>query len=173
MKTFTPTPEQIRLAEAVFTAMAYESLVRPIVEAYETAILAKHQFKVSRIWVEKGVRDRVILNRKDSFLLSFEDTQVFRAECFAARDAANLKVDHPEHCPLLVAENLRIQAENALLSALATSPGLESFANANWTMELRAKAIDITLRLLAPFVGNAKQILGRVQKTATLSITIK
>ena len=77
MKTYTLRPAPIRLAAALFTAMAHESLVRPIVEDYETAILAKHQFKIAQKWVEQGGPNRVILNRKDAFLLSSEDAGVY------------------------------------------------------------------------------------------------
>lgn len=160
-KQFKPTEEQIRLAEAVFTAMAFELTVRPIVEAYETAILAKHQFRIAKEWVDHNMADRVILDRKDSFLLSAEDAKVFYAECFAARDAANLKVSNPEFCPLCVAEHLRIDAENALMKAMGSTPGLEAFASGFMTLELRSKAIDLTLRLLAPFCDDANSILQR------------
>lgn len=158
---FTPTDVQIRLAEAVFTTMAHEQTVRPIVEAYETAILAKHQFRMAKDWVDQGMDDRIILDRKDTFLLSQEDAKVFYAECYAARDAANLKVSNPEFCPLCVAEHLRIDAENALLTAMGTTPGLESLASGSMTLEMHAKAIDLTLKLLAPFSGKAESILQR------------
>lgn len=161
MKTFNPTEDQIRIAEAVFTAMAHESLVRPIVETYEHAILEMHQFKIARHWVEQGCEDRVILDRKDSFLLSSEDADVFYAECFAARDAANLKVSRPTDCPLLVAENLRIDAENALLKAIAVLPGLESLGTGNLALDARKKALDLSLKLLAPFCGESNEILQR------------
>lgn len=162
MKNFTPTQEQIRMAEAVFTTMAHESLIRPIVEAYELAILEKHQFRIARKWIDMGITDHLVLERKDTFLLADEDAKVFHAECFAARDAAKLAVDDPEHCPLLVAEHLRIRAENALLQAIATIPGLESFASGTMSLDMRKKAIDLTLRMLAPFCGNADNILERV-----------
>lgn len=160
MKQFTPTSEQISLAEAVMATTAHESLIRPIVEGYEHAILKKHQFRISPYWVEKGVSDNVILDRKDSFLLSEEDSRTYFAECHAARDAAKLKVSNPEFCPLLVAEHLRIGAENALLKAMAATPGLESFGSGGLTLEIRDKAIDITLKLLAPFCRDADAILG-------------
>ena len=162
MKSFTPTKDQISAAEAVFTAMAHESMIRPIVEDYELAILEKHQFKIDRKWVEKGINDQLILKRKDVFLLSEADAQVFYAECHAARDAANLKVEDPEHCPLLVAEHLRIRAENALLEAISTIPGLETFGSGVMSMDIRKKAIDLSLGLLSPFCGSADEILGRI-----------
>ena len=151
-KNFEPTEAQIRCAEAVFKAMAHESLVRPIVEAYERAILEKHQFRIARRWVERGSADCIILDRKRSYLLEDRDAQVFHAECFKARDAAGLKVERPENCPLLEAEHKRIEAEHALLKAIATTPGLDNFGNGIWNPGLRAKAIDLSLKLLAPFV---------------------
>lgn len=166
MKNFTPTKDQIRAAEAVFTAMAFEATVRPIVETYELAILEKHQFRISRKWVEKGITDRLVLERKDTFLLDDEDAKVYYAECFAARDAAKLAVDDPEHCPLLVAEHLRIKAENALLQAISAIPGLETFASGVMTMEIRKKVVDLSLGMLSPFCGNADDILGRIVSKA-------
>lgn len=166
MKNFTPTQDQIRAAEAVFTAMAHEAVIRPIVEAYEQTILEKHRFPIGRKWVELGVDDRLILKRKDSYLLSDADSLVFFAECHAAREAANLKVEDPEHCPLLVAEHLRIQAEHALLKAIATIPGLETFGSDVMSMNIRKKAIDLSLGLLSPFCGNADEILGRILEKA-------
>ncbi len=160
-KAFKPTDEQIRLAEDVFTTMAHEQTVRPIVEAYETAILAKYQFRIAKKYVDHGMTDRIILDRKDTCLLSADDAKVYFAECFAARDAANLKVSNPEFCPLCVAEHLRIDAENALIKAMGSTPGLEAFASGFMPQELRSKVIDLTLRLLAPFCGNASSILQR------------
>lgn len=166
MQNLHPTPEQIRIAEALFTAMAFESLIRPTVEDYERNILAKHQFKIERRWVDLGMEDRVILERKEVFLLSKDDAQVFYNECYAARDAAGLKVDHPEACPLLTAENLRIDAENALLSDIARTPGLEGFSNAVLFMDVRKQALELVLRALAPFCGNGDDILKRYLATS-------
>lgn len=162
MKKFVPNPEQINMAEALFAAMAHESLVRPVVEQYEATILEEHRFKIAPKWVELGVQDQVILDRKRTYLLSADDSKADFAECFTARDAAKLKVDHPEQCPLLEAESLRISAENALLVTFSTIPGFEAFAKPLLSMELRQKAVDITLRLMAPFCGTAEHILDRL-----------
>lgn len=161
VEQFKPTEEQIRLAEAVFTSIVYEQTVRPVVEAYESAILAKHQFRIAPEWIDKGVPDHVILDRKETFLLSTENAKVYYSECFSARDAANLKVSDPEFCPLCVAESLRIEAEGALLKAMATTPGLQALGADFMPLDLRKKAIDLTLGLLAPFCGSAESILRR------------
>lgn len=161
MKSFKPTETQIRCAEALMVAMAFEATIRPIVVAYETAILEKHRFAMDPKWAEYGMKERVILDRKDVFLLSDSDAQVFYAECFAARDAAKLKVDHPEACPLCAAEGLRLQAERELLTAMAETQGLEAFAKGFLTLEQRKKALDLMLHLLAPFTNNRDQLLAR------------
>ena len=77
-----------------------------------------------------------------------------------ARNAASR--GEPPSTPLLVAENLRIKAQNALLKAMAKTPGLEPSARYDaMTLEWRKKTIELCLKMLAPFVGNAGQILGR------------
>ena len=159
LKAFRPGTEQVRLAELLLVAMAIEAHVRPIVEAYESAILQKHQFRIARKWVEKGCNDVIILDRKRSYLLEDTDAEVFHSECFAARDAAKLTVERPDKDPLLEAQHRRIEAENALLESMATIPGLENFATGHWPLQLRQKAIDLTLKLLAPFVRSGEAIM--------------
>jgi hypothetical protein len=160
---FKPTPNQIRAAENLLVAMSHEQVVRPIVEGYETEILVKHQFKIAERWICLGVSAGVVLDRKRSHLLSKVDADVFYRECQEAREAVGLTVNDPEACPLLVAENLRLQAENALLITWAETPGMESFA-ATHTLSLaqREKSVGLVLKLLAPFVANGQDILNRI-----------
>jgi len=158
---FKPERGLIRLAEAVLVAMAHEQVVRPIVEEYQRKVMAKYQFRIARDWVARGMEDVVILNPKDTYLLSDEDAAVVFADFHAARDAAKLKVERAEDCPLLVAENLRIMAENALLEELGKLPGLAPLASGFLTLKHRAKAIDLGLKLLAPFMTNSDTILSR------------
>ncbi|CAG9236928.1 conserved hypothetical protein [Paraburkholderia tropica] len=158
---FKATPGQIKAAELLYLAMAQEQLVRPVVEAYETAILARHQFSVAPEWAERyDSTSLLILDRKRSYLLSDADAEVFYRECREAREASGLTVESPGFCPLCVAENLKIQAENALLSAMAEVQGLEAFARpCALTLEQRAQVIDLSLRLITPSIRNGAEIL--------------
>lgn len=162
---FKPSPELIQSAENLFLAMAVEQEIRPKVEAYETEILARHRFKPAAQYRDY-VKDEAILSRKDSFLLGDDDAKVYFAECFAARDAAGLKVSKPQNCPLLEAECTRMEAQNAFIKALGAIKGLEAFAEKPHVLTIaqRDKVIDIGLRLVAPFVGNSKTILQRIMK---------
>ena len=160
---FKPTEAQIHAAEAVFAAMAMEQTIRPIVETYEKAILVMHQFKIAKKWEDKLGTPEVILDPKLSYLLENDDFAIYHEECKQARDAAGLKVEDYDHCPLLVAGHLRIQAEIELLQAISTIPELKTFASANGlSTELRSKAIDMTLKLLSPFCGKSDDILKRL-----------
>lgn len=160
-RKFKPSPELVRLAEAVFVSMAHEQAVRPIVDGYQRAILAKHQFRIARKWVREGDPDEVILDPKLAYLLDDANAAVFFAECHEAREAAGLKVDNPENCPLCVAENLRIKAEQALLKEMATLPGLSNLGRFV-TLELHKKALDLSLSLVAPFCSDAAEIMKRL-----------
>jgi hypothetical protein len=122
---FRPSEAMIRAAETLFLAMAMEGTVRPVVEKYKLAILAKHQFPVAAKWREYDLPEKV-LDLKWAFLLSKEDSKVYFKECFDARDTAGLKVSRPGNCPLLEAEEDVRQAQNAFIKELGTMPGLEN-----------------------------------------------
>ena len=172
---FQPTEEQLRNAENLLIAMAHESLVREVVEAYETKILERHQFKIARKWIELGINDEVILERKKSFLLEDHDYQTFIAETIIERDAANLKVSRPDNDPLLEAESLRRNAENTLLDSLVkTDPFSKLGSMENVPYDLKGQILNIALGLLAPYLGNSEAILERlrVQKSESLPINI-
>lgn len=160
---FRPSPGLIRAAENLLATMAIEQEVRPIVEDYESAILAKHQFKAAPRWNGHFDMEKT-LDRKHSFLLSEKDAKIFYAECFAARDAAGLKVAKPDNCPLLEAENLRIDAEAAFIQSLGDLPGMATFKSVEGalTLELRAKIVDCGLRLVVPLVADADGVLKRL-----------
>jgi len=157
MEKFNPTKEMIEAAKSVFMAMAWVDTIRPVVESYEKAILARHQFHIAKEWIDKGMTDRVILESKSTYLMEDADFKIFNAETFEERDKAGLKVDKPEFCPLLTAECLQVDAEYKLIEAMKPVTRLET--SSLWG-ENRKKFLDLTLKLLAPFVGNAKEILA-------------
>lgn len=158
---FRPSDSLICAAEAVLLGMTIEQMVRPVVEGYETEILAKHRFMPAQKFAAY-VENKPIVNRKDAFLMGEDDMQVYLKECFAARDAAGLQVSRPDNCPLLEAESMRVRAENALIRELGEIAGLEAFRQNNhvMTLEQRAKVVAIGLKLTLPFVGKPEEILG-------------
>lgn len=154
-----PTPKQLSAARAVFMAMAVEQTVRPVVEAYEAEILASREWRASPEWVEQGIDvPGIIIKRRDIFLMTKDDINAFAALCHERRDAAGLRVSHPDNCPLLEAKSTLLDAETALLIAFdETVPGLLEVARA--PLAERAKAVDLCLKLCAPLVGDAAKVL--------------
>jgi hypothetical protein len=153
---FTPTPEMVSAAEAVFTIMAMVGTIRPVVIGYQTEILKQGQWRVRpQFATRRG--DEVITDPAQSYLMSEENFADYDAKCKAARLEAKLPVEKEGNCPLLEAESLLIKAERALIDAMQPVTGLtaERFV----PMSARKEYIDLTLKLLAPFVRPAKEIM--------------
>lgn len=151
LKNWQPTEAMITAAHNVFVTMAFEQTVKPIVEGYQKDILSFWRFKIAPEHVTRGhKKDEIILNPKHSYLLSDDDFKLYLAECNDARIKAGLKVDNPEHCPLLVAKHLRIIAENTLIDTMKPVTGIKT--DQVYMLEHRKQLVDLTLKLLAPFV---------------------
>jgi len=158
-----PTPVMIASVENVLAMQAFAASVRPTVEAYEHAILERHQFHIAQKWRDKGCEDSLILDRKRTYLLDETDGATYERERIEACAASGLKVEDPGYCPLLVVENLLVQAENHMFEVVSALP-LFAFLAKPWllTMEERTKVIELVEKVFAPFVGNANEILARL-----------
>ena len=88
------TAKMIEAAERVLVAQAFEMHVRPVVTAYEAEILQRLQLRSDPRFKVHGI-NRVILDRKETFLLGEADRELFLQETFKARDAAKLIVSKP------------------------------------------------------------------------------
>lgn len=158
IKSFRPTAEQIKFAELLLMAQAFVETIRPIVEGYQKAILAKHNFTNQRTverFVHRGAAPvEVILDPKRSFELSDNDFAVYLKECNEARISARLQVDDPNHCPLLVAENLYRQAQRAFMESMESFTGInvDSLLGIYDGIKKYDDFTKSTLTLLAPYM---------------------
>lgn len=153
MKKFIPTPSMVSAAETLFKAMALVETIRPIVFQYQTDILIKGQWHVRPRFAAR-LGDEVIVEPRRSYLMSDEDFAEYDAQCKIARNKAKLPVDNDDQCPLLVAENMVILAEHALVEAMYEHTKLTKDQLLCLGLETCKQYIDLTLRLLAPFVKN-------------------
>ena len=170
LSAFKPDANQIRAARNLFAAMAHAELVVPIVLGYQREILARHQWKPDARWADIGTGragghaewvNQPLLDPKRSYLMNEADFKAYMVECRKAQAAAKLITETPDHCPKLVAEDLVLRCEMALVAAM------EPVTKVDWeliTRDLKSKGIymGLTLRLLAPFVGTADEILGEI-----------
>ena len=63
---------------------------------------------------------------------------------------------------------MRFRAENALLAEVSKLPGLGRFDASRHVMSLeqRKQALELTLRLTAPFVRDAREQIERIMRNA-------
>jgi len=159
---FTPTPAMISIAETLFAAMAMVELIRPVVTGYQTDILKRGQWPVRPEYADR-LGAEVIVDPKLAYLMSEDDFAMYDTQCKAARKAADLHVNDDRNCPLLVAEHLVIEAEAALIDAMAPLTNLTAEKLNTASLDKRKKAVDLTLKLMAPFVGDSKTIISHLR----------
>lgn len=157
-KTFTPSQVQIQAARTLMVAMANEQMVEPIVRGYQRAILERHQWRVCPTMADMTCGVEIVTDPKLAYLMRDEDAAIYYAECDKAKEASGLKVTKAEHCPLLEAQSDVLGARRDLVAALEPATGV------TWDMLMRKfsdmpRYIELSLKLLAPFVGKADQIL--------------
>jgi len=159
-KKFHPTPEMLRAAETLFVAMTNLAATAPIVDGYQREILVDMKARPASRWADK-LPSEPILEPSQAFLLGDEDFATFVDRSRRARDAAGLKVESNDQCPKLVAEVLVMDAKRALLMVMLPLTGISVERADQLKVADREKLIELSLRLLAPFVGDARAVLDR------------
>ena len=94
--------------------------------------------------------DRVIADPEHTYLLNDTDFNIYLTEVKEARNKAGLKVENDDFCPLLVAERQEIEAARVMLKTMIPITKIDP--DSIWKTEHWHKLIDLTLRLLAPYV---------------------
>ena len=156
-KKFTPTPDMIEAAEALFFAMAKLSLVEPIVLNYQRLILREGQWRVKRDYVNKGLQDEVVQDPEKAFLLEDADLALYHDLCLKAQSLAGLQVMVAGNCPLLEAKSTVVDAQAGLVQQIASITGHSLDQMLMLPMEKYQHYVDLSLRLLAPFVDPHKR----------------
>ena len=152
LRTFKPSAVQIECALTVFKCMAFVDTIRPIVEGYEKKILAEMKAKPSKQYRGWDGVCEYIAEPKDSWLLTDEDAQIYYRRCNEEREKAGLYVENPEFCPLLVAEHTLVKAKQLLIDEMESITGIDQNGLLCSGLDNYDKYIDLTLKLLAPYV---------------------
>lgn len=162
--TFTPTKAQIEAVEKLLVAYTNRAFIEPMVNTYQTHILAQRQFHIGKEWVAKGEMDMIITDPEMIPLLGSDDRMTFWEDCKAARDALGLQVDHDDHCPFIAACGAVQRAEWAVLDAMSTVPGFDGLSNLRPTDEASRKsygeAIEASVDLVKPHCRQPEAILA-------------
>lgn len=157
MEKFKPTQEMIDAAGKVFFCMTHLMTIEPIIKTLEEKLLVDMQLKEARN------PNKSIVDSKDVYLASEKDAELY-CEAYSSVLAENGYVEFAKdgRCPLLVAKKELTLAENHLIKVMEpiTQTNIELLSSSGAFLENRAKLIDLTLKLLAPFV-DSKAILEK------------
>ena len=168
-KNFSPTPAMIQAADTLFLAMAKHSLVEPIVLNYQRLILKEGQWRVKRDYVHKGMCDEVVLDPDRPSVLEEADFALYDSLCKKAQIMSGVAVKKVGNCPLLEAKTAVSDAQAQLVQSMASVTGHSLDQLLMLPMEKYQHYIDLSLRLLAPFVDPHKRF--GIPKPATASST--
>ncbi len=160
MKKFEPSAAMVAAAEAVFMTMALVQNIRPVVMKYQSDILAAGQWHIREAFIAR-LADEVILDPAQAYLMSETDFANYDRQCKVARDKAGLVVEHPDQCPLLVAEELQRLAERVLIDVMIDVAKIthEQLLSSRDGLKSYRKYIDLTLGLLAPFIRDTASLM--------------
>lgn len=155
---FTPTPAQVRAAELLFTAKAHLALIEPIVLAYQRRILAENRWPRAAAYHSILGDSEPVLEPKEAWTLNDHAHARYAALCADAARQANLAC-RPGCCPLLEAEETHRQAQHLLAKEMDGFAGLHLDSLVMLPLEKFNEVIDLFLKLLAPHVRDAHQVL--------------
>lgn len=166
--SFSPTPEMINAAELCVMAMAHTQTIRPIVEEHKKKVLAENSYPFADRFKEmarKRGHELAEFCKEDNaiYMMSDEDFQDYHAKCLALHLSKGIKVEHPDHCPLLVAEELQRKAERHLCEVMEpiTKLSVDDVLCSADGIKNYNQLIDLTLRLLVPYLNSSNQVLKR------------
>jgi hypothetical protein len=167
------TDEMVLAAERVFVAMAHVQSIKPTVEAYKAEVFAKFDFFPAESPASARMAcdlkpNGAILHRKYCWLAmkTSNDELTLAPYWEALRErhlAEGFEVVREKGvgcCPLLIAEHEEVKARWALEKAFEPIHRLKEVPYSE-TKHLQ----EICLKLAAPFVRNAKELMAEVKAT--------
>lgn len=165
---FNATQGQKDAANTLVVAMAYTQTVRPVIKKIESDLFEKHKYRwdLDKVCggVEKQKRDIIEFTNKYgefckdesmAYLISDKDFAHYLTEKHHKVVNAGFNVEYG-YCPLLIAEDLERKARRLLIDEMQPITGLkfdDFFSTTKWAENMN-KYIDLTMRLLSPYLKN-------------------
>lgn len=141
--------EIVAAGKAVFKCMALVETLEPVVNGYKRRILADMKAHIDKEWINKGMKDEVVLDPKHAYLLSETDFAEYLDHCDFEMEKAHLKVEEKGQCPLLVAEHYLVKAKHLLIEVMEPITGIKHEDLFRHGLKDYDKYIDLTLRMVA------------------------
>lgn len=150
VKTMLHDKSLATLAKTVFQAMAYESVVRDIVEPKQQEVISFFKFKVAPDNLR--LTDKTMIESyNELYLVSDEDMQLYCKEMHEFYIEQGFKVDM-NYCPLLMAESLTRDAKRYFVDALSSYTGLTFDRLICSGMSIYKEYVELNLKYFASVV---------------------
>lgn len=164
-----PSADMIRVGETLFLAKAWLDLVGGVVDQCKAEVLAQHAFYVCEYFQDKlhpGNPGPVrITEPKHDWVMPESQFGYYVKMVEAAVAAHGYHPKKPGNCPKLEAESLVRDAERVMLEQLGKEVNPVLARLVEGPMELRDKALDLTMSMVAPFIDHDR-IMGRLKAAA-------
>lgn len=158
MKEFIPTQNMIDAAKAVFVAMAMVQTLEPIITGIQRKLLEEGKYPCDSKWSERARSDgEYITDPNQSYLMSEKDSKKYLDLLHEEIIKAGFDVKK-HYCPLLIAKSDLTDAKRELIIAMEpvitpkTGLTYEVLVTTHRSIEKIDQVVDMTLKLLAPFV---------------------
>jgi len=154
LKLKNPPKHLISLAKTVFKTMAFVQTIRPIVEGYQREILEAEKYPYADKHITRGRVNcsNYVSDPKQDYQMSDANFKLYMAQCRTKQAKAGLKTDHPDFCPLLVAEELQRKAENCFVNALEEFTDLSHNTLICAGLEIYREYLDLNLKLMSTMI---------------------
>lgn len=159
--------ELVRLGETLMVAMSFSQLQREKVDGIVREILAEREYVICPEMADLLKDDTTVQGMRvlDPNRLYRIEASILEAEVYPEivrrQQAIGLYPEKPGCCPALEAESLQREAEGAFLEAIGVQMGVGKDALKGAWGEHRDRLLDLGLKLVAPFVGDSKDVLAR------------
>ncbi len=151
---FVPTDDQMKCYLEVLASESIVNVIKPKIKKLQKEILNKNQFICDIECLDENEKSYVVLDPKDTYLLSSKDAKKFYKEYAIGFDKLGLKVSDPKFCPLLVAEYEFRNKTREFVNEMSTLTGIthemvftSSHSSENWK-----KLTKITKSFMGNFI---------------------
>jgi hypothetical protein len=154
LKKMAADKDCIKVATALFQAVAYEQTVREIIQPKQEEVVRFFRFKVDsekKKTLSRYKLQEYIEKASDMYLASDEDFNLYMAEMDKFHREQGFKKPSAEYCPLLMAESLTRKTRVQVADFLEPYTGI-SYDMVSGSLENYRKYFDLIMHIFAPYI---------------------
>jgi hypothetical protein len=130
LEALTKDEDNVKVAWSLFAVKAYVETIRAIVEPEQQRVIEFFKFEYDNSAYSEELKQRhkfeegPIRSHKDLYRISDEDMNIYMGEMRKFYAEKEFKLDHTDHCPLLVAKSFEIDTRRQLVDYFEPMMGI-------------------------------------------------